>query len=250
MSASPRPRSVPRPTARALVLGLCHEVGNLLAGVRLGAHLLAEGRAGEDVRESAAAIESESARAGAFLGQIRPLLETGRPRRLRLAPADVLVALERSPTSPSHSARRLRIARARGLRDVAVDPDALHHVLVALVLAALDDTAEPGAVEVGARDEGGFVCFAIEGSGDLFETPPRGAAALRGTALVLACATAIVRRQAGTLRVERHETGSRVSIRLRAYAASRSRGVRASSSAAGGSRRSQTTPRAARARRQ
>jgi C4-dicarboxylate-specific signal transduction histidine kinase len=239
-----------------IVLGICHEVGNLLAATRLGAHLLAHGLAGPDIAGTAVQIEAEAARAGAFLGQVRPLLGVGEKRRLRVPTSEVLGALERSLGAAAGGPPQLAIRAPEGVPDVQVDPDALHHVLVALVLAAADVTASDGQVCVSARRVGPRVVFTIEDDGGRLEPgPPRGVAPRRGRPLVLAAAAAVLRGQGGTLRVNALPLGAGTRVRLalpaaRPYAASRSaRRDSGSRTAAGGSRRSQTTPTAAKARR-
>jgi C4-dicarboxylate-specific signal transduction histidine kinase len=238
-----------------IVLGLCHEVGNLLAATRLGAHLVAHGLAGPDIPGTAAQIEAEAARAGAFLGQVRPLLAVGVSRRLRVPASEVLGALERSLGAAAGGPPQLEIKTPRMVSDVSVDPDALHHVLVALVLAAADATDPQGHVRVSARRVETQVVFTIEDDGEPLEAaPPRGVAPRRGRHLVLAATAAVLRGQRGKLLVEElaRSAGTRISLALpaaRPYAASRSaRRDSGSSAEAGGSRRSQIKPAAARPR--
>jgi nitrogen-specific signal transduction histidine kinase len=238
-----------------LVLGLCHEVGNILAATRLAAHLLAKGLIEGDFSEAAARIEAETARAGAYLGQMRPLLSVVPPRRLRVAASEVLGALERSLGAPADGPRQLAIRMPRGVPDLRVDPDALHHVLVALVLAAADVTAGDKQVRVSARRDRARVVFVIEDEGGLLEAGPApGVAPRRGRPLVLAAARAVLRGQGGSLAVEARPRNRGTWIRValpaaRPYAASRSaRRDAGSRTEAGGSRRSQTSPTAARVR--
>ena len=233
-----------------IVLGLCHEVGNLLAATRLGAHLMAHDLLKGNFRETAVQMEAEAARAAAFLGQVRPLLARVRLRRLQMAPAEVLSALERSLGAGAKGPRSLRIRIPRRVPDIRVDPDALHHALVALVLAATAVTPPERHVDVSVRKQGRRVVFWIEDEGGPPEAgPPRGVAPRRGRPLVLAAAAEVLRGQGGSVQVERRPRGVRVRVALPAYAALRS-SVRddGSRTAAGGSRRSQTTPTAARPR--
>ncbi len=246
-------RVVHRVSPAELVLGICHEVGNLLAATRLGAHLMSHGLVGPDPKAAAVDIEREAARAGAFLGQVRPLLGLTPARRQRVAVVEVLGALERSVGAAAGGPPQLAIRTPRAVADLRVDPDALHHVLVALVLAAAEATAPEGHVLVSARREGPRVVLTIEDDGNPLEAgPPRGVAPRRGRPLVLSAAAAVVRGQGGSLRVTGRLQGTRVRIALpaaRPYAASRSaRRDSASRTEAGGSRRSQTSPTAARPR--
>ncbi len=216
MTARPAPRR--RPAAvppEALVLGLCHEVGNLLAATRLGAHLVARGLALPDARATAAQIEAEAARGGAFLGMIRPLLAVGEQRRLRIAPGEVLAALERSLGAASDGPPQLDFRRPRAVPDVRVDPDALHHVLVALALAAADVTPRDRHVTVSAVREADSVAFVLRDEGGRLEaSPPRGVAPRRGRPLVMAAAAAVLRGQGGRLESAPVKGGVRVRVVL------------------------------------
>ncbi len=221
-------RAVREITRAELVLGLCHEIGNILAASRLGAHLVAKGLLEGDASEAAARIEAETARAGAYLGQMRPLLDAAPAFRMRVSASEVLEALGRSLGAAAGGPRQLSIRAPRGVPDLRIDPDALHHVLVALVLAAADVTAGKDQVRVSARRRGTQVVLTIEDDGGpLEEGPAAGVAPQRGRPLVLAAATAVVRAQGGRLGIEARPraAGTRVLLVLpaaRPYAVSRS----------------------------
>lgn len=218
MAAHGRRGRVQRSVApEALVLGLCHEIGNILAGARLAAHLVARGLAEGDVADAARRIEAETARAGAYLGQIRPLLRVGVSRRPRVTASEVLAGLERSLGAAAGGPRQLVIQAPQRVPDLAVDPDALHHVLVALVLSAADVTPSERTVRVSARRREASVVFRIEDDGGPLEVgPPPGEAPRRGRPLVLAAASRIVRGQGGRMTTAPCGTrrGTRVEIVL------------------------------------
>ncbi len=107
-----------------LLMALCHEVGNLLAATRIAAHLVAKGLlAGPAVVSTAVEIEAETALAGAFLGQVRPLMGAAAVRPSRVTVSEIFAALERNlgprrgraaaahDPSASESARRDRRPR-------------------------------------------------------------------------------------------------------------------------------------------
>lgn len=210
-----RMRCVRRDAAAELVLGLCHEIGNVLAATRLAAHLVANDLAGPDLAQAAAGIEVEAARAGALLGQIRPLLAGRALRRLRVSAAEVLDALERSLGAAASGPRQLAIRKPRNVPDLSVDPDALHHVLVALVLAAAESVPTNGHVTVSARRGEAAIVVTVEDDGRPLEArPPAGAPLRRGRQLVLAAAAAVVRTQGGSLRVEPRARGGGTRVRI------------------------------------
>jgi signal transduction histidine kinase len=237
-------------------MGLCHEVGNLLAATRIAAHLVAKGLlTGPAVVSTAAEIEAETALAGAFLGQVRPLVAEAALRLSRVTVSEIFGALERNLGPTAGGPVQLTIRTPRSLPDVTVDPDALHHTLVALVLSAGAATPLEGGICVSARRRGERVVLRIEDDGRPLEPrPPAGEAPRHGRRLVLAVADAVVRRLGGRFSVALRSgrPGTRVELALgaaRPYAASRSvRREAGSRTEAGGSRRSQTRPTASRAR--
>ena len=211
-----RRRAVRRTSPEDLVLGLGHEVGNILAGIRLGAHLVARRLYDGDVADAAVRTEYETTRAGAYLGQMRPLLVPTRSRP-RVAARDVLDALERSLGAAAGGPRQLAIRTPRGVPDLRADPDARHHALVALVLSAADVTPDGGEVRVSARASGARVVLRIEDDGGPLEAGPRpGEPPRRGRPLVLAAAAQIARGQGGRLSVTQRpaKRGTRVEISL------------------------------------
>jgi len=72
----------------ALQVAVAHEVGNLLAAMRLSAYLLPASEVRERAR-GARQIEQLAAQAGELLSQVRPLL-AAMPSETAVAPAEVL----------------------------------------------------------------------------------------------------------------------------------------------------------------
>jgi signal transduction histidine kinase len=152
-----------RRDARAeLLLAVAHEVGNLLAAMRLSAHLLPHAAEPRERARSAREIEQLAAQAGELLAQVRPLVAGTRGRAAAVSPAEVLEGVRRA-LSDAPGAERLAVRPApRGLPDVRiVDPDALLHALLALVRGALEASRDHGPVELRARRSGKGVAFEI-----------------------------------------------------------------------------------------
>jgi len=194
----------------ALVLAICHEVGNLLAAVRLAAHLAAREPASSDA--GPVQIEDLAAHAGALLAQIRPLLAR-RSAPVRVAPEQLLKALERALAEPAHGEMRLEVRMPRALPDVDVDPDALYNALLTLALVALEATKPDGRVRLSAQRADTGVCFVVEDDGqasDLEDTPGRG----RGLALQLV--RRVAQRCGGKATVRPRRRGTRIEVWLRA----------------------------------
>lgn len=199
----------------ALALALCHEVGNLLAAARLSAYLVARETERDEVLACAEDIDTATTQAGAVLAHIRPLLVGKAGVGLHVDPAEVLDAAQRSLEQHSARTPRVELRSAPGLPDVRVDPDALHHLLVTLVLAAWDASLERAPVRLAARVDGTTVVFEVEDQGPPYEDEkidPR--VGPRGRALALQVAATLVAGWDGDVRVVPGSTGTRVELRL------------------------------------
>jgi two-component system sensor histidine kinase BaeS len=184
----------PDPRQRLLV-ALAHEVGNLLAAVRLSAHLLPHAAEPRERARGARQIEHLAAQAGELLAQVRPLLATARSKTA-VAPGEVLEGVGRALADAPGFEKLALLAAARALPDVRVDPDALLQALLALARGALDAAPEGGSVTLGARRTGRHVVFELADGGRGIEQPPKGALP-RGRALAVRLADAALRRDGG-----------------------------------------------------
>lgn len=210
----------------ALVLALCHEVENTLAGVRLGAHLVANRLFDGDVASAAAKAELTVARTGAWVCLLRPLLVAAPPHRVPVSVGELLRALDRSVGAATGGPCPLEIRASRSLPDVRIDPDALHQALIVLALSAAEVTPPGGVVVVSVRRSGARVVFSVDDEGPPLDAAPRGSrAALRGRHMVLALVGIAMRRQGASVAWERRPRGrgTRVRISLRTQIARRKR---------------------------
>jgi len=153
-----------------LVAAVCHEIGNLLAGARL---LASEREPGPNGR-----IARSLARAGALVALLPSLLPARLPRGGAAAtePLEVLGGLWRGIDAADETRLRIELRSAVDLPSVALDRETLHHLLLAQLLAALDDGE--GEVSVAATAAPGAVCFRIQG----LAPDPAAASLLRGVA--------------------------------------------------------------------
>jgi hypothetical protein len=138
-----------------LVAAVCHEIGNLLAGARL---LAAEGESDPGGR-----IARSLGRAGALVALLPSLLPAWPPRGAGAAtePLEVLSGLWRGIDAADETRLRIELRSAVDLPSVALDAETLHHLLLAQLLAALDDGARE--VSVAASAAPGAVRFRIRG---------------------------------------------------------------------------------------
>lgn len=236
-----------------LVLALCHELGNLLTGIRLSAHVVARSQRGAGEARDVLEIEDLAAHAGVLLAQIRPLLDGVASRPVRVAPVAVLEAVERALVG-SPVRERLEVAAVPPLPDLAVDPDAVQHTLLSIVRAACSLLGPSGRIVVSAEPAGRRVALRVRDDAPVgSEPPPRPGALRRGRDLTLAVAREIVERSGGSLRVRLltgsprgRSAGTEIALLLpiadegKADGASTPRGVR--SAGAAGRGRGQAVP--------
>lgn len=199
---------------RDLVAALCHDVGNLLAAVRLSAHLLSVDNAETDRISTSGDIEDLAVLAGALLAHVRPLLAGATIARVPVSPAEVLMALTRALKDRDLGGAALSIARGRNLPDVRVDPDALYHLLLTLVHGSLA-AAPDGRVRVSAKHIGRRVILSVSDDGrqvDLDEI--RGGSTPSGRELAIRVADAVLRLMGGRASAELQRRGTRIDLFL------------------------------------
>jgi len=173
-------------SATELVFAICHELGNLLAGARLEASLIESTNAAEDCVRAAQRIESVSARAGALLAAIRPLLDPGVVEVAAVDPLDVLAGLRSGLDASVDSRVTIDLKSAVELPRVRVPAEPLHHLLVNAIYYGLESGGEAGRVRVRADAEGADVAFAVIDEGA--SPPAEGSLALNGRRLLFAIA--------------------------------------------------------------
>ena len=203
------------PPHQDLVGALCHDVGNLLAAVRLSAHLLSTDNAETERISTSRDIEDLAALAGALLAHVRPLLAGASIVRVPVSPAEVLMALTRALKDRNIGGAALSIASGRNLPDVRVDPDALYHLLLTLVHGSLEAAAPKGRVRVSAKHQGRRVILSVSDDGrqvDLDEI--RSGSTPRGRELAIRVADAVLRLMGGRASAELQRRGTRIELFL------------------------------------
>ena len=185
-------------------------MGNLLAAVRLSAHLLPHAAEARERARGARQIEHLAAQAGELLAQVRPLLATRRVGTT-IAPSEVLEGVGRALADAPGVEKLTVLAPARPLPDVRVDPDALLQVLLALTRGALDATADGVPVTLGARRTGNRVSFEITQAGRPIEESASGSLP-RGRALAVRLAAAALRQDGGDCQAVSRGGNTRVRV--------------------------------------
>jgi signal transduction histidine kinase len=198
-----------------LTLALCHEVGNFLAAARLSAHLIGRETDPSRIRADAEDIDTVASQAGAIVAHLRPLLTDAPASRFHVDPREILAAVERAVTQPAPRGPLLDLRSQGDLPDLRVDADALHHLIVTLVLGAWEASPPDGRVRVAAEVDEGELVFAVTDTGRPYDAEtPDARVGPRGRGLVLDVAATLVGRWGGGVYVETGEAGTRVELRL------------------------------------
>jgi len=187
-----------------MVFAICHEVGNLLAGIRLHGELRDPG--------SGRRVAGLSARAGSLVSLVRPLLDADGADPRGYDPVRVLEGARASLDDPDDPRLALAARAAGELPPVRVDGEVLHHLLVSEVLASLEDLAAGERLEVGARLDGDRVVLSLVGGPP--EPAPGPDERLAGRALCQVLAGELLGRTGGSVRVDAHGGRRRVALAL------------------------------------
>lgn len=180
-----------------LLFALCHEVGNILAAVRLHSEFVEEG--------GGARISELTDRAGALVALVRPLLSPPPSSVPMLDPLELLEALQHR----LDGARvRVELKSAVDLPGVEVEGEILQHLMLADLFAALEDLPERERVRVAAESSPEGVTFMLEVPGEAtMDASPR---KLTGRALTRALAAAILGKRGGSVAASGYDAGQRV----------------------------------------
>lgn len=197
---------------------LVHEVGNLLAAVRMSGHFLGGEISGADRQQLAREVEMLAALAGACIAQIRQLLGENMDRRTQLALGPLLNGAARTVQEvlPDPSCLALRVHKR--LPEVRVDADGFHHLLVLLLIGSVTaSTRQDVKVRMATAVEERRVIVRITDDGPpLHEIPTEARPGRRGRELWLSIAGAVLRAGGGGMRITPRRRGTQVELLLAA----------------------------------
>lgn len=204
--------------AEALVLAVSHEVANLLAAVRLQAHLLDAEDGDRALAAASVEIEDLAERAAALLALVRPVLASPAAPS-RVAPAECLDDV-RTRALGWRRGVALSVEAAPAVPDVRVDADALLNLLLCWLAGALDDARPAGHVRLSAYAEPGRAVLELEDDGAPVEDPALWSeTSLQGRVLAFALGAELARRAGGGVDARRTEGRTRVRLWLPALEA-------------------------------
>jgi signal transduction histidine kinase len=206
-------QDVPEEEAQRLVFAMCHEISNLVAAVRLHAHLIDDDLDPRGLALASIEIDDSSARSGALLALVRAVL--GRPHEDGTHAQAAAIVLGLQYAIDEHGGRGVAITvqAAGGLPKVQADPQVMHYLLLTHLYGAIDSAPTGSEVRVVVEPGNGEVRFVIEDTGSADEEHLGWKkAALRGRVLSCAIADFVLKKIGGRLEVERAEKGTRTSL--------------------------------------
>ncbi len=187
---------------QGMVFAVCHEVGNLLAAIRLHGDLL-DADSGRKVAEL-------SARAGSLLSLVRPLLDESAFEPMAIEPGRLLEGLRSGLEDPQDPRLELDAGGAAKSSPVLVDGEVMHHLLLCELLAAFERLQPGERLRVGLRPEGDRLVFELSGGAP--ELEPVADDRLAGRSLCHALARDLLARGGGSVRADCREGRQHVEL--------------------------------------
>jgi signal transduction histidine kinase len=147
---------------------MCHEISNLVAAIRLQAHLLDEDLDARGLAVSSLEIDDLSARSAALLALIRPVLSEVVEEEPPAPISAGVIAHGFERALVEHGGRGFDIdfeAEAE-LPEVVIDSEVLHYILLMLAYGAMEAMESGGKIRVEVASRENEVVFAIEDLAD------------------------------------------------------------------------------------
>jgi len=202
---------------RELVFALGHEIGNLVAAIRLEAHLLDDAEGAVALARAAMSIEDHSARVGAALAQLRPLLEAvDAPKAGKVELRALFANLRDALAERTRRGLEIEWSEPEEAHAVVGDPERSNALLLLLLLGTLEVLREEGGqrclrIAAEAAADGVLVVMEDDAPADS-ELEDWRSAASRGRVLVCQVADAVLEPLGGGVSVSRDAGRTRVAL--------------------------------------
>jgi len=149
---------VGRDKREATLFALCHEVGNLVAAIRLNAHLIDEQSSGLELATASVEIDDCSSRIRSLLALVRPLLSDSRERASGATAEALVQGVAGALDEYGGRGVSIEVECAGDLPPVPGSLEALHHLVATFAYHAVEEARPRGRVRIRAdRGEGGVV---------------------------------------------------------------------------------------------
>ncbi len=203
----------PMNDSAGLVFAMCHEVSNLVAAVRLQAHLLDEDLDARGLAVASLEIDDLSARAASLLALVRPVLNAPRGDLPVVDAGLIALGFERAMAEYGGRGFKIVYEPQADLPQVRAESEVFHYILLNHAYGAMEAMGSTGEIRFGVVADAKEVVFAIEDFAPADEQHLNWwTASLRGRALESAVAYHVLAKRGARFEVRRTGNCNRTEI--------------------------------------
>ncbi|MCH7866593.1 MAG: hypothetical protein IH881_02775 [Myxococcales bacterium] len=145
-----------------LVFAMCHEISNLVAAVRLQAHLLDEELDARGLAVASLEIDDLSARTAWMLALVRPVLSAPPEEIPPIGSGVIALGFERALVEHGERGFEIVFEIEPELPDVCAEPEVFHYLLLCHAFGAMEAMDAGGRLRIEVTASEKEVVFAIE----------------------------------------------------------------------------------------
>ncbi len=203
----------PASDAATLVFAMCHEISNLVAAVRLQAHLLDEDLNARGLAVASLEIDDLSARAASLLALVRPVLSAPRGDVPVVGASVIALGFERAMAEYGGRGFEIVYEPEQDLPEIRAESEVFHYILLNHAYGAMEAMGSEGKLRFSVAADAKEVVFAIEDHAAADEQHLTWwQASLRGRALESAVAYHILAKRGARFEVRRSGNCNRTEI--------------------------------------
>lgn len=148
-----------------LLFAVCHEISNLVAAIRLQAHLLDEDLDARGLAVASLDIDDLTARTASLLAMVRPMMSPA-PESIPSVSAGVIAqGIERALSEYGGRGFEITFNIEPDLPDVTAEPELFHYLMLCHAygaMEAMEELGERGQIRIEVTSREKEVVFAIE----------------------------------------------------------------------------------------
>ncbi len=152
----------PATDSATLVFAMCHEISNLVAAVRLQAHLLDEELDARGLAVASLEIDDLSARTASLLALVRPVLTGPLDDVPPIAAGVIALGLERAMAEYGERGFEIAFETEPELPEVRAEPEVFHYILLCHAYGAMEAMENGGRLRIEVTAAEKEVVFAVE----------------------------------------------------------------------------------------
>ena len=154
-----------REKREAALFALCHEVGNLVAAIRLNAHLIDEESSGLELATASVEIDDCASRIRSLLALVRPLLSDSQASVSPASPDALVQGVADALEEYGGRGVSIAVESAGDLPPVSGRLETLHHLVATLAYHAVEEARPRGRVRIRADRGDSEIVFSIRDNG-------------------------------------------------------------------------------------